>query len=278
MSSACRALPALAAATPLLTIAVCYALARANGDLPAWLRVPQISLLGCSGPERTAFSCGFVASALLLVACVALYLGRALPRFEPWLRWEVRAAAVLVLLGACGLALLGAVPLQRDCIACLLGRAALRRESLVHSAGATLFFTCSWLHGLVAVHAYGRSPRNSACAQLGRARALRAACVALPAVGMPVAAFGAAGAPSPAVRLQIGAAHQWLAASCLLALYLSYCVDIVHFESEARLLDVDGAGERLGLGGGEAEAGGGGPPSEYVEWREVEGRTASSPA
>jgi len=224
------ALPVATAFAALATIITCYGLARSNGDLPEYLHIVQISLLGCRGPERAVFSAGFVLTALLLASSIVLYLDRALPRFEAWLRAELSAAAVLALVGAFGLGLLGAVPLQRDCIDCIMGVATLQQESIVHGYGALTFFSASWLHGIVAIHVYGRSPRHRRSRRLARVRALRIILVALPIVSIPFAWLGGRllqGAP--VMRMQVGALHQWLTISSMLGMYLSYVVDLLVF-------------------------------------------------
>jgi hypothetical protein len=230
-------LPALTAVTAMTTIVTCYALARSNGDLPSWLVVAQISLLGCKGSARAVFQFGFVTTALLLCACILVYLDSAVPRFEPWLRCELSAAAVLALVGAAGLALLGAVPLQEDCVACLLGEAPLRRESVVHSMGATIFFTASWLHGLLSVHAYGRSPRHRAAPNLQRARMLRIVFVAMPILAMPVTLVIASMCPqTERERMQAGAGHQWVSILSMLGMYLTYSQDMSVFRAASSTL------------------------------------------
>ncbi|KAG8460598.1 hypothetical protein KFE25_011373 [Diacronema lutheri] len=259
-------LPALTAATAVTTIFSCYALARTNGDVPDWLHIVQISLLGCTGAERRVFQVGFVSTALLLACCIVLYVERALPRFERWLRCEIAAAAVLAIVGAAGLGLLGAVPLQRDCVACMLGGAEIQRESFVHGFGALVFFTSSWLHGLVSIHAYGRSPRHRASARLARARTLRLVFVSAPVLALPVQMAGAQ-LGSPRARMQVGAGHQWLAIGCMLGMYLSYADDLSHFAQRAA---PRGDAERLS----DADEGGG-APSDDDGWLATSGSALS---
>lgn len=236
MSSRLLVLPVLTAVAALTTIVVCYGLASSSGHLPRELGpVVQISLLGCTGVERKVFRAGFVTTAALLAACIAMYLRAALARFETRMHCQLIASAAFALVGALGLGIVGAVPLQTDCIDVVRGKAAIGTDSLVHECGAAAFFTASWVHGLVSIHAYGRLRRLSS--RLARARRLRVACVVAPFAAL-VVGMAIAGSLSPLAQVQLGAAHQWISVLAMLAMYLTYVDDMLELNSA----DVGGNG------------------------------------
>lgn len=84
---------------------------------------------------------------------------------------------------------------------------------------------------------------------------------------MPLAALASKGAPTPKVRMQVGAAHQWVAIGSMLGLFLSYTDDMLHFKQEASERAAVRAEEHL------TEAASGSGPSEDGEWLEASDRT-----
>lgn len=227
-------LPAATAVAAVATISACGIVTKARGDLPDWLFAPQISLVGCTGPQRIIFQVGLGLTASLLALNIATYVRAALPRFEQRLRWEVKAAAGLAFAGALGLAILGIIPLQRDCVALLEGRAPVRLDSMVHQAGASLFFLASWFHGIVSAHAYGRSLAGRVHEPaIVFVRRVRLGLVALPIVGLAALIPAVMLVPDSHARMQMGAGHQWLSVAAMIGLYLTYAVDIEVFTRQA---------------------------------------------
>jgi len=225
-----HALPTATAVVAMTTMAICAITTMLRGDLPPWLVAPQISFLGCTGPERIVFQVGFGLTAVLLAANIATYVRAALPRFEQRLHTELKVAAGLAFAAAIGLGILGVVPLQRDCVALLEGRAPLLTESIVHQGAASLFFLASWVHGAVSIRLYRRSlaTRVNEVAVVTACR-WRMLLLALPIIGLAALIPAALAVSNDRVRMQMGAGHQWLSVAAMIGLYYTYAVDIGAF-------------------------------------------------
>lgn len=153
----------------------------------------------------------------------------ALPTFdEERPRCELKTAIVLALVSALGLAIVGAIPLQSNCVDVLEGRAQLTLDSGVHQGAASVFFLSSWAHGAVSLRAYGHShhPRLK-LPPIQRACFLRKVTLIIPISALVVLVFVSIALQGhPGGLLALGAVHQWLSVACMVALFLTYSVDM----------------------------------------------------
>lgn len=111
------------------------------------LRTPPVSLLMCDGPARIVGQIGFPAVALLFASCVP----HMLRGLDLALGTEKHMLIRCVAFGSApvaflALAVVGALPLQRDICQVMLGRRELKVESIIHQVAAAVFFIGALVH------------------------------------------------------------------------------------------------------------------------------------
>lgn len=218
---------AVTVCSALSTISVCAALARIHKDLPAWMYLPQISLLGCRPPARYCFQVGMMTTAIFAAASMAIYGIVALRVFAPPGRGWLRCGLALAEVGLGGLFVVGLFPVQENCMDMVAGTAGLARQTIVHGTGATTFFFGTWLHGIVTLRAY-RMPGAPSVVHTPTMRALfrtRQACLASPFAAMVLQLIISPLLSERRLRYQVGAIQQWIAIGSMLGLLVTLLVD-----------------------------------------------------
>ncbi|KAL3906404.1 MAG: hypothetical protein SGPRY_010558 [Prymnesium sp.] len=141
--------PLFILALALACVLSSYVLTLRSGVLSSLgpLRTPPVSLLMCDGPARIVGQIGFPAVALLFASCVPpmlrgldLALGT---EKHMLIRCVAFGSAPVAFLA---LAVVGALPLQRDICQVMLGRRELKVESIIHQVAAAVFFIGALVH------------------------------------------------------------------------------------------------------------------------------------
>lgn len=198
------------------------------------LVTPAISLLMFDGPGRLYGQFGFPVIALLFATC-ALPLRRGLvialadeKPAPPSSAWLMGSASVAFL----GLALVGAIPLQRDVCEVMGGRARLSYASIVHQIAAAIFFAGSALHmGLWLMLATTVS-RECIISRASRPLSFffKGACFVLSWLPLP-AAFALHPASPVRTRLNLseadaGGIQQYALVLCVASFFASYALEL----------------------------------------------------
>jgi hypothetical protein len=205
------------------------------------MTTPPISMLMFDGPGRLIGQVGFPLVTLCAVRCAQDFLpllAAVHPALDPSsLKWSALTAFV-------GLAVVGAIPLQRDAPAVLAGTAALTTASIVHQSGAAVFFVGAIVHmglwlrlvaGFEVRCAAGGSTRVPADSPLHRRNAPRscafkAGCLVLCFFPLPTAMLLH---PASPVRgylsltdADAGGLNQYALVTCVAGFFASYTLEL----------------------------------------------------
>lgn len=167
-----RVLPrlvAVAAALPVVTVAVCLTLTKVLHHVPDVYVLPQISLTGNHAPERWLYLLGFGSTALLMAFMFLVLHTEVLPAFVRRRGWNTLAAALAVALSA-GLLTQAVFCLQADFGAEMSSSAVprtpeallawLQPTTLLHLGGAFVFFAGALVYVVLMVLVLRASVRH----------------------------------------------------------------------------------------------------------------------
>ena len=242
-------LPLATAAGAVALIAECRRQAVANGHVPPGVEVPPISLFGYAEPEYTLYARGFLAVSVAFCLMAAPLYGYLKRHAEtPVLAADVEWAAQCAFAAFAGLAVHGAVPLQRNVLDLAAGRAAeLETTSIVHQLGALAFFAGSMGHALALGRVLDGSRRlairSELCPFARGCKRAALACLGLPLLVSLVThptAVGSVplGPAAHALRERLGresgGVSQWTAVGALIAFYATYSLDFYNIWASER--------------------------------------------
>ena len=232
--------PLLILLLALACIVSSYVLAFQSGVLaPLGGRIvtPPISLLMFDGPGRPIGQIGFPLVSLLFASCVpSLRRGtmQALLQHQNH-KHLVDIGIAAACIAFAGLAVVGALPLQRDICYVMLGQAELTTDSIIHQSSAGVFF----LGALVHMGTWLRLVTSvDASCVVARVRAphsfyLKAACFLFSFLPLP-AAFMLHPASPVRARLNLteadsGGIQQYMLVLCVAGFFASYTIELRNF-------------------------------------------------
>lgn len=232
--------PLLILALALACIISSYVLAFRSGSLAplgGQLVTPPISILMANGPGRLIGQIGFPAVSLLFASCVPLLRrGLALTLIDQRGHKTLeRTAIVSACVAFAGLAVVGALPLQRDVCQVMLGKALLTTESIVHQSAAAIFFLASTIHMGAWLLLVTRVDSTCAIARQRAPRSfyLKATCFLLSFLPLPTAFLIHPASPVRA-RLKLtdadgGGIQQYLLVLFVASFFASYAIELREF-------------------------------------------------
>jgi hypothetical protein len=228
----------------LLLIATLYWKAFSSGILECpglgALVTPAISLLMFDGPGRVIGQIGFPALGAMFCTCVvplrrglqACLMNEPTP---PSTNWLIASACIAF----AGLALVGAVPLQRNVCDVMSGRAPLSPYSIIHQMCAAVFFAGSALHMALWLMLAARVSKSCTISRASRpfSFAFKACCFVLSWLPLP-AAFALHPASPLRTRLRLsdadaGGIQQYMLVVCVACFFASYSIELHVLETLA---------------------------------------------